>query len=134
MARRQLTSLKQISTIDLTSMMDLTFILLITFVMTFPMIEQGIPVNLPHGKAESLGQDKSRAITLDLAGTIYLDDIAITPEELAAEMQRIKLEDSEVTVLVRADKEVRYGALVDVMKILHDAQITRMALVTQDDS
>ena len=55
MARRQLTSLKQISTIDLTSMMDLTFILLITFVMTFPMIEQGIPVNLPHGKAESLG-------------------------------------------------------------------------------
>lgn len=136
MGRRHtpLTSMKQISTIDLTSMMDLTFILLITFIITFPLMEQGIPVNLPQGKAETLEPDKSHAITLDLAGTIYLDDIAITPDELTAEMQRVKLAEPDVTIMVRADKDVSYGALVEVMKILHSAQITRLALVTQDDS
>lgn len=128
-----LTSLKQISEINLTPLMDLTFILLITFIITFPLIEQGIHVNLPHGKADQIDQDKNHAISIDPAGTVYLDDLPIAPEELAAEMKRIKLAEPEVTVMVRADKDIRYAALVDIMKILHDAQITRMALVTQAD-
>ncbi|MDD4736580.1 MAG: biopolymer transporter ExbD [Kiritimatiellae bacterium] len=129
-----LTSLKQISEINLTPLMDLTFILLITFIITFPLIEQGIHVNLPHGKADQLEQDKYHSITLDPAGAVYLDDIPITTEELTAEMQRVKLAEPEVTVMVRADKDIRYAALVEIMKILHDAQITRMALVTQADN
>ena len=52
MARKtSLVSLGQISTIDMTPLMDLTFILLITFIITFPLVEQGIAINLPKGKA-----------------------------------------------------------------------------------
>ena len=55
MARRtSLTSLKQISEINMTPLMDLTFILLITFIITFPLIEQGIAINLPKGKASEM--------------------------------------------------------------------------------
>ena len=55
-----LTSLKQISEINLTPLMDLTFILLITFIITFPLIEQGIPVKLPKGKAQRAPRSRAR--------------------------------------------------------------------------
>ena len=58
-------SLKQISEINLTPLMDLTFILLITFIITFPLIEQGIAVNLPKGKAKELSEEEARTVTVD---------------------------------------------------------------------
>ena len=44
--------MRQISDINLTPLMDLTFILLITFIITFPLIEQGISINLPKADAD----------------------------------------------------------------------------------
>ncbi len=62
MARKShISSLKQMGEINLTPLMDLTFILLITFIITFPLIEQGIPVDLPEGKARKL--DAARTST-----------------------------------------------------------------------
>ena len=64
MGRRKtsLVALKEISEINMTPLMDLTFILLITFIITFPLIEQGIPVNLPKGDAADLDNpDKTYA-------------------------------------------------------------------------
>jgi biopolymer transport protein TolR len=130
----KLTSLKQISEINLTPLMDLTFILLITFIITFPLIEQGVPVNLPRGEASELNPDQSRIITLDLKGRLFLDDLPITEEELAAEMQALGRADPDTTILVRADEELQYGNVVAIMKILHDAKIARMALVTQPEN
>ena len=132
MARQtKLTSLDQISEINLTPLMDLTFILLITFIITFPLIEQGIPVNLPKGKADELDPDSSRAITLEVGGKLYLDDVPITQDELHVEMSDLGLADPDVTVMVRADEEIPYKNVMDVMKILHGAKITRVALVTE---
>lgn len=134
MARHtSLTSLKQISEINLTPLMDLTFILLITFIITFPLIEQGIPVNLPRGKANPLDPDQSRSISLNLEGQIFLDDVMISKEALASEMTLMGQSDPETTVLVRADEGIRYGQLVEIMQILHDAKIARLALVTQQE-
>ena len=54
MARRtSLVSLNQISDINMTPLMDLTFILLITFIITFPLIEQGVTIQLPKGRREN---------------------------------------------------------------------------------
>jgi len=128
-----LTSLKQISEINLTPLMDLTFILLITFIITFPLIEQGIPVNLPRGEADELDPEQSRTISLDLQGALFLDDLPITKEELTSEMQMLGRADPDITIMVRADEGIQYGKLVEVLKILHDAKIARMALVTQPE-
>ncbi|NCC53050.1 MAG: biopolymer transporter ExbD [Spartobacteria bacterium] len=128
-----LTSLKQISEINLTPLMDLTFILLITFIITFPLIEQGIPVNLPRGEADALEPDQSRTISLDIQGRLFLDDLPISDADLAAEMSMLGKADPDIVILVRADEEIKYKRLVEIMRILHDAKIARMALVTQPD-
>lgn len=132
MARKTpVTSLRQISEINLTSLIDLSFLLLITFIITFPLIEMGIPVNLPREKTKDLTSLKAQTITVDQHGDIYLDNIAINLEQLGARMAEIGKADPEVTVMIRADERIRYGLLARVLRILHDAGIVKMALVTQ---
>lgn len=135
MARKTpLTSLKQISEINLTPLMDLTFILLITFIITFPLIEQGIPIQLPQARAEPMTQDLARSITIDREGKLYLDDVPVTEAVLAETMQAVAAgPGGQTTVMVRADERVRYAEVVKILKILQNAGITRMALVTQEE-
>ena len=125
------TSLKQISEINLTPLMDLTFILLITFIITFPLIEQGIPVDLPKGESNELTDEDARTITVNQDGHLFLDDVPVTLSELNGMMQDLGLRQPDVTVMVRADKRITYGRVVEVLKSLHAASITRMALVTE---
>lgn len=131
--RTSMLSLEQIKEINMTPLIDLTFLLLITFIITFPLIEQGIPVNLPRGKAEELDQTKSRTITVNVKGEVFLDQVPVTKEELASEMQALGRADPETVIMVRADEAISYGKLVEVMRILHDAKIARMALVTSPE-
>ena len=134
MARRtSLVSLNQISDINMTPLMDLTFILLITFIITFPLIEQGISINLPKGKAAEMQDVVSRSISLSLEKQLYLDDLPVSMEELVAAMVDIGTLEPNTTVYVRADRKLAYGEVVEIMRILHDANITKMALVTEAD-
>jgi biopolymer transport protein ExbD len=48
-------------------------------------------------------------------------------------MKALSASDPDTTVLVRADDKLAYGRVVEVMRILSEAQITRMALVTTPD-
>jgi biopolymer transport protein TolR len=129
-----LTSLKQISEINLTPLMDLTFILLITFIITFPLIEQGIPIQLPQAKAQPLASDEAQSITIDRDGALFLDEVPVSEDDLKAQMHALGAGASETTIMVRADERVQYAVVVRVLKILHGAGVTRMALVTQEDA
>lgn len=132
MARRtSLVSLDQISDINMTPLMDLTFILLITFIITFPLIEQGIAINLPKGKAADMQDSVSRSISLNIDQQLYLDDLPVSKVELLEAMAEIGLNEPDTTIYVRADRKLPYGEVVEVMRVLHEANITRMALVTE---
>jgi biopolymer transport protein ExbD len=134
MARRtSIKPLQELNEINMTPLIDLTFLLLITFIITMPMVEQGIPVNLPKGKAKELDQSETRSITIDGTGGLFLDQAVISLEQLGVEMKALAANDPDTTVLVRADDKLAYGRVVEVMRILSEAQITRMALVTTPD-
>jgi biopolymer transport protein ExbD len=126
-----LNSVRTINEINLTPMMDLTFILLITFIITFPLIEQGVPVNLPTGEGDSIDMEKSLMITLDKEGGLYLDQEQLDRSELARRVKLAGRANPDLTILVRADEDIRYGKVVDVIQILRAANISKMALVNQ---
>ena len=54
-------------------------------------------------------------------------------ENLAVSMQQLAAAQPETTIYVRADESIDYGKVVAVLKILHDANITKMALVTREE-
>lgn len=128
-----LTSLKRNSEINLTPLMDLTFILLITFIITFPLIEQGVPVNLPNGKADKLQPEESCSITIDSNGNIYLDEHPIAFDQLAERLHKIAAVNPATAIMIRADKAIAYGEVIKVVRALHDASLTKLALVTQGE-
>ena len=132
MARRtSLTNTRLISELNMTSIMDLTFLLLLTFMITFPNIEQGISVRLPKGQATSLEDiPDSLSITLNAKAELFLDNVATTEEALAAALKSKAEENPDITILVRADESIAYGKVVTILRLMHDANITRMALVT----
>ena len=131
--KRYLSGLRPLSDVQLTSFMDLSFLLLVTFIITFPLIEQGIPVNLPKGSAEDIKADKVHSITLDIKGSIYLDNVVISMEQLRASLEKLAKADPKVSVSLRADEDIDYGRVMKIVRLLHEKKITRMALVTQAD-
>ena len=132
MARKSsLAPLKELSEISYTPLIDLAMLLLVTFLITYPLMEQGIHINLPVGKADDLQSRQFRTISVNAGGELFLDDKAVSLDELSSQMGVFRVTDPEGTVFVRADKDLKYGRVVDVMKVLHDARISRMALVTQ---
>ncbi len=132
--RTTIVALSEIKEINLTPLIDLTFLLLITFIITFPLIEQGIPVNLPRGKAQDLPERQTRTVTIDPKGALFLDKQPIAMDAFAAEMNALGAADPEVTIMVRADETVAYGKVAEVLRVLHGAKIARLALVHQSDT
>ena len=132
MARKtSLTSVQEMKEINLTPLMDLTFILLITFIITFPLIEQGVAINLPTGEGDPLETEKSLMVSVDKEGVYYLDEQRMSREDLSQSIQAAATADPNVTVLVRADESIEYGKVVEVVQILRAAKISKMALVNQ---
>jgi biopolymer transport protein TolR len=132
--RTSLVSLGSISEINMTPLMDLTFILLITFIITFPLIEQHVAINLPKGKANEMPQDvEARNISLSLDGKLFLDNEELSHDALAAALLDLGRSQPKTTVYIRADRALSYGDVVDVMKLLHAANLSRMALVTEGE-
>ena len=133
--RAPLTSLRRMADINLTPLMDLTFILLITFIITFPLMEQGIPLDLPDGQPTAQPQDENpREVSIDRDGQLFYEMQLVSPLELEDALAVLALREPNVRVYVRADKAVPYGAVVRVLQALQDVKITRIALVTKADS
>ncbi len=131
MTRRTRTTLRTVGEINLVPMLDFAFLLLTVFLITYPLMEQGVHVNLPQGKASELKPDRSRTVSVRLDGAIFLDNQPITESQMAAEMNRLGKTDPAITVFVRADKDLKYSRVMDVMRILHAAGLSKMALVSQ---
>ena len=128
--RSAIVSVHQIRDINMIPLIDVMMFLLVVFIITMPLLEQGIPVNLPVAKADDVTSEHNRTITLDLGGRIYLDNKFTTRNDLVSDMELMGRADPKLTVLVRADENLPYGKVAEIMKILHDAHITRMGLVT----
>jgi biopolymer transport protein TolR len=122
-----------IAELNMTPLMDLTFLLLIAFIITFPLIEQGIHVRLPKGKTGEIDAATTHSITLDAEGRLFFDDAATDAQGLALDVKAKATANPDVTILVRADESLAYGKVVEIMRILHEANVTRMALVTVPD-
>jgi biopolymer transport protein ExbD len=116
------------------SLIDLTFLLLVTFMLTIPALEQGISIMLPRAKTDTLPTKNTKAnvITVDMNHRVYMNNVPITLEDLKKDLEAKVAADPDVPVHVRGDERLEYGAVMEVVKIVYDCHVRRMALVTQE--
>ena len=129
--RRHRAGPQRISDVNMTPLIDLTFLLLIAFIITFPLIETGISIKLPVGKTDKLPEKKAQNVTVDAKGVIHLNSKEVSEAELEAQLATEVAKDRDLAVLIRGDENLQYGAIVKIMRIMYNLQITRMALFTQ---
>jgi biopolymer transport protein TolR len=118
------------SDINVTPLVDVCLVLLIIFMVVTPMIIAGVPVHLPTAKTGTPIGDAQRQlpITVNSDGTLYLDNVVIRGEQLAAELARRHEAHPDRPVIVRGDQEVRYGDVVRVLDACRHAGFENVGL------
>ena len=74
--------------INITPMLDLAYVLLVIFIIMTTAAVQGIKVNVPKASsAVSLAKPTTKAIAIDSSGSIYLDAMPVTIDELESQLR-----------------------------------------------
>lgn len=126
--------LPELGEINVMPLVDLFMQLFIAVIIFFPVVEYGMNINLPKGTTDQIKREQTRTLSVDKRGKIYLSDVVVTPQQLRAELAKLSRSAPPITILVKADEANNYGAVMEVLKELHDARITRIALMTQEDT
>jgi biopolymer transport protein TolR len=127
MRRRMYTPMSEI---NVTPFVDVMLVLLIIFMVTAPLMNVGVPVDLPKTSAEPIaGQDEPLVITVDAKGDIYLGETKFDAEELVAKLRAIQKEKPDQRVFVRGDKAINYGKVMEVLGVLRAAGFAKAGLV-----
>lgn len=120
------------SEINVTPLVDVMLVLLIIFMVTAPMMMQGVEVNLPQTKAQSIKTKEDPLIlTVDKKGEIFLEERAMKLEELGAKIGTIFKYRRNKEVILRADKDIPYGFVIQVMAEVKRAGVTKLGMVTE---
>src|SRR5437868_6034551 len=119
--------------INVTPMVDVMLVLLVIFIVTAPLLTTGVNVKLPQTKrAKSLPQD-NKALTLyvEKDGSLTLNDAKVDAEGLYGRIAAIRESNADVRIYVKADKDVSYGLVMQVMASVTAAGVTSVAFVTE---
>jgi biopolymer transport protein TolR len=130
---RQYGHLGEIKEINVMPLVDLLLLLFFSVIIFFPVVEYGMNINLPKGNADTIKREQTRTLSVDRQGRVLLNDVAISPEQLRAEFNRLAQLTPPVTMLVKADTDNNYGRVMELLVQLHAAGITRIALMTQEE-
>lgn len=118
-------------TINIASLVDILFILLIFFVVTSTFVEQpNIKLDLPSAKHAETSESQGLVLTITRDSRLFLGKQPIGITELDAALRSKVAASGEPTLILRADKEVPYGAVVAVMDVARGAGLKRMTAIT----
>ena len=120
-----------VADINVTPFVDVMLVLLIIFMVTAPMMTEGLDVDLPKVQAaETLPTENDHMIlTIKDNGALFLDEYETTQADLASALE-INVLNPGRQLFVRADKNVPYGVVMEVMGKIRSAGISDVGLVT----
>ena len=119
--------------INVTPLVDVMLVLLIIFMIAAPMLHQGIPVSLPEAKAKSLPVKTENPLVLSINknGLVYVQDKPVHPSQLVDRLKPILARHQDEMVFLKADRELAYGKVINVLNLLHEGGIHRVGMVTE---
>ena len=120
--------------IEIIPMIDTIFFLLVFFmVATLSMtVQRGVPVNLPH--AASARDEIKQVVTLTLTkeGKLFFDKEELaSPAEVALRLASQIKADTQVSVVINADRAVEHGHVIDLMDAVRQAGVTKIAVAVR---
>ena len=130
-AQRRVRRSKLMAEINVTPMVDVMLVLLVIFMVAAPMLQVGVPVNLPDGEVNALPQEAEIPLAISVAsnGDLFLQNELVADADLAARLDEAMEDRNSRKVYLRADGANSYGKVFEVMGLLSGAGYTDIGLV-----
>ena len=121
------------SDINVTPLVDVMLVLLIIMMIVAPLLQQGVAVTLPlaANSSEKPETQDQTVVTIDKNSNIYLNAIPVPAGSLQTRVTDVLEDKSDKIVIIKADEEVEYSAVMAAMDELRKAGIEDMGLITE---
>src|SRR5271169_281597 len=95
------------------------------------LIRSEIKVNLPRTAAADAAAQRTIVVTIDAAGSVYVDGSRVAVEQLAPALSATLKKRPNTPVIVEGDKEVRYDLVVQVLDIARSSGVSKLSLAVR---
>lgn len=119
--------------IDMTPMLDVVFILLIFFIVTASFVkEAGIDVNRPEAATAVKKERANILVAISDKGDIWINKRKVDVRSVQANIERLKAENPQGTVVIQADKKSTTDTLIKVMDSARAAGVYDVSIAAQE--
>ena len=123
------------SSLDLTPMMDIVFIMLIFFIVTTSFVkETGVDINRPNAETAERDEKGNILVAITQNNEIWIDKRRVDLKAVRANIERLKIEYPEGSVIIQADKESRSGLLVEAMDQIRLSGVQNISIAAKNDN
>lgn len=111
---------------------DVLLVLLIIFMVVTPLVQKGVDVKLPSAlNTASMPDSPDVVLAVKKDGTIYVNEDKVTMENLQNALEEAFLTVSEKKLFIRADQDIEYGKIVDLIDVMREAGIEIIGIITE---
>lgn len=120
------------SDINITPMVDVMLVLLVIFIMAAPLMTQSVKVKTANTKATS-AQAKTPPVVLavNAQGQYFVGTNQVAPTALEATLKALAEKDAQTTILIRADKNIPYSKVAQLLTASQAAGLEKVSIDTQ---
>lgn len=124
--------------INVVPYIDVMLVLLIIFMITAPLLTQGVNVELPQADAAPLPTEAEDPVVVSVnqAGEFFIDigegkNEPLDDETLVTRVAAVMRYKPKTPILVRGDRNVDYGRVVQAMVLIQAAGVPNVGLITE---
>ena len=122
-----------LSEINVVPLVDVVLVLLIIFMVTAPLLYRGIDVDLPKSATNTIQPEERIVLTVSRRQTIFLNQEEMSLNRLERSLADQVKTNPEIAVYLRADEQVPYGMIIQIMDIIKRVGIDRLGMVTNPE-
>jgi biopolymer transport protein ExbD len=121
------------SDINVTPLVDVMLVLLIIMMIVAPLLQQGVNLRLPiaTNSVEKPETQDQTVLAIDKDRRFYVNSVQISQSDLRRRIDEVLETKTQKLVIIKADEDVEYGAVMDAMDELRASGIEDMGLITE---
>ena len=121
------------SDINVTPLVDVMLVLLIIMMIVAPLLQQGVPVTLPQAtnSAEKPETQEQTVVAITSDKRYFVNAVQVQQGDMGKRINELLEKAKEKIVIIKADEDVEYGAVMEAMDTLRAAGIEDMGLITE---